>query len=166
MKSAHPLLKLPQQFNHQQKGRKMKVRFLFLSLFLSLPSWASLPETGSYQGSAQWMGMSGSQGQYEVSVTIKDHSIESHYQYDGQSYTLKLDLGFDKHGFFKVMIDGMEVGSGYCAGIQCHYSLETLAPGAQEVEETLTFVENRLYRIGSKGTGEGKVAWNEALERK
>lgn len=49
---------------------------------------------------------------------------------------------------------------GYCYEVQCMYSA---GEGQAKVDETLTFVENMLYKIGSKLVpGIGKIAWVEA----
>ncbi len=64
-------------------------------------------------------------------------------------------------GHFEIFVNNHRVGEGYCMSVQCHYKVQM---GSTTVEETWTFYEGRLYKLGSKQIEGKKIAWEESLE--
>ena len=56
-----------------------------------------------------------------------------------------------------MIYEDQEVGAGYCLGIQCHF--EIIIEGTP-IEETMTFLQDKLYRAGSYSV-EGETAAHE-----
>ena len=64
------------------------------------------------------------------------------------------------NGFFNVASgdEGNLSGAGYCMDVQCHYEISS-----SKLEETITFVGDKMYKLGSKMDHGKVVAWQEAL---
>ena len=116
---------------------------------------------GSFKGHGRWKSADGESGTYTLNTEIKGDLMSSKYQYDGKEEEWTFTAKFDKNSFFPVMVDGGEVGRGYCYSVQCHYEVRI---GEMHLEETLTFDQGKLYRLGSKVTAGHRIAWEEALE--
>lgn len=140
----------------------MKVLIITATLIYSATSFAlsSFPE-GEFIGQGWWSDNKGIQGNYIVSAISTTKSIESTYTFNGETKRLGFDAEFDEHGFFSLIVGGIKTGSGYCKTVQCHYEIDI---GPTKVEETLTFYNNRLYRLGSKTFNETRIIWEEVLE--
>jgi hypothetical protein len=121
-----------------------------------------MPE-GQYDGVGRFKDQDGKTGSYNVSVVIKGDDIASTYNYGTTSKSFTVSAPIATDGTFPVVVNGTKIGGGYCFSTQCHYAL---AVGDFSLEETLTFYENHLYRLGSKVV-EGKTTmWEESTELK
>lgn len=136
-------------------------------LISAIPALASSSlKPGHYVGTGQWHSADGKAGQYQVETTIGNSpntpSVQSTYDYDGQRQVWDFTMLFKSPGFFAIASggggEGNVNGSGYCLDVQCHYEV----PGSN-LEETFSFVDGKLYKIGSK-TQHGKtLVWQESL---
>lgn len=124
----------------------------------SAMAMTSLPD-GSYNGKGFWKDQDGKTGTYTVQTQIKSNVITNTYDYNGQSKSFTMEAPLDQNGFFPVKMNGASVGDGYCMDVQCHYSVS-----ADQLEETDTFYQGHLYRLGSKVVAGKKIVWEEALD--
>lgn len=140
-----------------------KVLLTTIALIAGSHAGAAVIKDGSFTGKGDWKDQAGNKGQYEADVQIQNNRISSVYRFPSSSMTVDLQLEVDNNEFFKVSMNGQEVGSGYCIGIQCHFSVTV---EDCTVEETMTFYDNHLYRLGSKTEGGTLITWVEALDVK
>jgi hypothetical protein len=126
----------------------------------SAMAMTSLPD-GSFSGKGEWKDDAGKSGTYTVQTQIKNNVITNAYVIGGQSISFTMEAALDKSGFFPVKVNGAKVGSGYCFDVQCHYSLST---DKGQLEETVTFYQGHMYRLGSKSSGAETVVWQEASD--
>ena len=127
-------------------------------------------QPGEYSGGGDWASEDGTSGHYSVSTKVfapaadAVSSVGSVYHYDNKEESWGFAILPGANGFFLVAAgeaEGSIVGQGYCFEVQCHY---TAFDG--KLEETLTFVDGKLYKIGSKSFGKSKIKWQEALTLK
>jgi hypothetical protein len=144
------------------------LKSILFSLFLGSFAQAlpTIPD-GTYEGGANWKDSTGRTGQYKVSTYVKDSAMLSSYFYNTGKAIYAFRMEETGNGFFDVMYNGKKVGTGHCMQVQCHYSADF---GGVKLEETLTFWQGNLYRVGSKevpvGGGETMtIAWEEALKK-
>lgn len=141
---------------------------MLTALMIALTPLAALaeslfPQEGRYEGQAQWISSDGSKGEYGVAIEVAGNTLNSRYEIPGvENKQLSVTAQSDNKGFFELEMQGAEVGWGYCLQVQCHY---VIGGGEFQVEETLTFVGDSLFRIGSKGVGSNRIAWSESLSR-
>lgn len=136
------------------------LRSITLATLAALTSAAmAAPMTdGSYKGHGRWKSADGQSGAYDVATTVKDGVISNTYDFNGKSKSFTMEAKLDSKGFFPVLINGTIVGNGYCQSVQCHYRLDS------GMEETLTFDQGHLYRLGSKTENGKTITWEEALD--
>lgn len=147
-----------------------------ISLAVSGMSYASVfntPGTFNYKG--EWKHKAGKFGTWDAVTSYEKISNEPETLkitstlniHEGQSVqTMSYELIFVEtgDGFFDVKKADSVVGSGYCYGIQCHYSV--FEKGAGITEETMSFVDGKIYALGSMFTHEqGKTAWKGVGEQ-
>lgn len=121
----------------------------------------NVPE-GTYEGKASWKDSRGNKGLYDINIVVEDGQFKATYDYGKSTKRYEFKTKSDADGFFKVESGGQEIGSGYCMNVQCHY---TASFGGVELEETLTFWQGNLYRVGSKEVAGLTVAWEEATKK-
>lgn len=132
--------------------------FIFASS--SAMAMTNMPD-GTYQGEGRWSDNQGETGHYEVSVNIESDTVSSSYSFDsGQTGEYEFQTTGSAHSQFDVLVGGIRVGEGYCMSVQCHYSISL---GNKVLEETLTFYEDNLYRIGSKRLDSVVITWEESM---
>ncbi len=117
---------------------------------------------GNYHGKGHAVHQNGVEERYLVESKVTGNSIQTTYHVNGETLNYALQASFEKNGFFDVKMDGAKVGSGYCMSVWCHYSIRI---GDFSLEETLTFFQEHLYRLGQK-TIDGKIiSWEDDTER-
>ncbi|MBI2519400.1 MAG: hypothetical protein HYV97_03245 [Bdellovibrio sp.] len=141
----------------------MKKTALIMGLLLSgnVIAMTQLP-AGNYQGDGLAVHQGGKNEQYLVESKVTGQAIESTYRVGSETMKYAFQARFDKHGFFEVLMEGTKVGTGYCMSVWCHYSIKI---GDFSLEETLTFYQGHLYRLGQKNNNGKLVSWEEDLER-
>jgi len=118
------------------------------------------PKDGAYRGKGSWKSADQQEGSYTVQADVTGDTIASSYSYNGQTQSFVVKLDRKPNGFLVVRdVEGKKIGTGYCIFIQCHYEVPS-----SHLEETLTFWEGHLYRLGSKGKGANRVMWIEDLK--
>ena len=117
---------------------------------------------GTYEGAANWKDSQGRSGQYKVSTYAQGSAFLSSYFYNTGKAIYAFRMEETGHGFFDVMYDGKKVGEGQCLSVQCHYTAHF---GDVVLEETLTFWQGNLYKMGSKKINGVTVTWEEALKK-
>lgn len=143
----------------------MKLNLVFLGVVGMMAQVATagvmtrLPD-GSYQGKGDWYGASGHSGAYMVVTKIESNELTTSYQFDNQKETLTFHVVFDSSGTFVIEMKSAVVGKGYCMSTQCHYSIQS--PNV-DMEETITFFQGHLYKLGSKTVNGEEVHWEEAM---
>ena len=137
----------------------MKTMLLVVAM-VSAPAMASAIQDGAYKGSAQWKSSTQGAGTYEVTTTITGETLNSTYVFDGQTKTWNFTAKVNANSTFDVISDGQKVGDGYCLDVQCHYSAFN-----GNLEETLTFYGDNLYKLGSKSEDGAKIMWQEQLSK-
>ncbi len=116
---------------------------------------------GKYSGKGWWKDGDGNKGEYTVEVTIANHQITSKYAYASKNEEFSFKADIDENGFFEVKNGDEVIGEGYCMGPQCHYEI---ADDDVELEETMTFYNDHLYRVGSKSLEDDDYVWVEVLD--
>ncbi len=120
---------------------------------------------GHYTGRGQWHDSSGQTGEYDVQTVIDEQGVSSTYEWGGgetRRFAMKLEPTGSKS--FSVKLAEQSVGWMYCMDVQCH--LDLIFDANQNLEETLTFVDGKLYKLGSKSLPNGsRVFWQEDLNR-
>lgn len=137
----------------------MKKTILLAMTLFSMTGWgmAQFPEQ-AYNGKGLWKDSSGKTGKYHVRMVATGTRLSGVYDYSGKRVNSSIEAKFNQHGGFDVSVSNKPVGHGYCLSVQCHYSLNF---GEVVLEETVTFLPGRAYRIGSKLVGDTKVYWEE-----
>ncbi len=141
---------------------------LLLSTTTTIPTLAAngpMPQ-GSYEGKGRFLSdHQGAldQGEYLVDTQIKDYIYTATYRFNGESKTLSFSMKPDTIASFDIYSTNgstpERIGQGYCLSVQCHYSLKI---DQTKIEETLTFYEGHLYKVGSKVLGKTRVIWEES----
>ncbi|MGE0528171.1 MAG: hypothetical protein AB7G93_05845 [Bdellovibrionales bacterium] len=132
-----------------------------LSIGSSALAMTNMPG-GVYQGQGRWNDNQGRVGSYNVTTTVTGGTVSSTYTFNDQTESFTFEAKEAAAGRFDVLVGGEKIGEGYCMSVQCHYVTEL---AGTNLEETLTFYEGHLYRIGSKRV-EGKiVTWEEAMAK-
>jgi hypothetical protein len=145
----------------------MKVSLFVIAALLSTTSWAGALPDGTYKGDGLWNSPL-KQGSYKTETKISGEQldtthIESTYLLeDGTTKTWAFEVVPSNGNFFKVEVDGKEVGQGYCLSraTVCHYEVSV---GNMELEETISYEVGKLYRFGSKVENDRKVMWQEKM---
>jgi hypothetical protein len=117
---------------------------------------------GRYQGEGRWTDINGNSGQYEVSVQVSGQALANEYEFGGQSRQFNFEARPIAAGSFDVVVANTKVGEGYCMSAQCHY---TATFDGKDFEETMTYYQDHVYRLGSKLENGVKVTWEEAMEK-
>ena len=141
------------------------MKIILLTILLATGTTFAMPNIpdGTYQGKAAWKDSKLNKGYYSVRTEVKNNKFKTRYNYSGKMSEYEFSVDLQEGGFFKVMSGEQQVGSGYCMTVQCHYKASFT--GAK-IEETLTFWQGNLYRVGSKIVGSHVVAWEEASKIK
>ena len=141
----------------------MKTQIAGIALLFSniaLASQGTALVAGSYSGHGDWRDNSGQVGSYEITTTVNSDSISSDYQFDGQTTNWTLELVANGNGFFDVAPGSSTPGKMYCYEVQCHFNASGI-----NLEETLTFYDSKLYKLGSKTIADGTtIMWQEVLQ--
>jgi hypothetical protein len=130
-----------------------------------VPAFASTLPDGKFSGDALYSSAKG-QGTYSVNTTITGNTIATEYVLkDGSKKEWKFDMEPTSGGFFKVKAYDLEIGQGYCLqkASVCHYEIKV---AKLSLEETITAMNGKLYKFGSKDEGKGRILWQEALDPK
>jgi hypothetical protein len=117
--------------------------------------------SGHFLGNGLWKSATDG-GSYQAETLINGSTVTSKYTLsDGTKREFTFDMVDAQNGIFKVKIFGAEVGRGYCLDKAqvCHYELKA---GNVDLEETITIMDGKLYRFGSKDQGSGRIVWQEA----
>lgn len=141
----------------------MRTSVLCAALLLTFHSAIALSGIlpGNYAGRGEWRDDAGHSGFYAVETNVLASRLESTYQFSSGEERFNLKLTPDGEVFFKTLSDDGEQGLMYCLDVQCHM---TSRQGL--FEETLSFVDDHLYKIGSKKTNDGRtIVWQESLSR-
>lgn len=141
----------------------MKKLILTALILAGSHSWSmtNMPE-GVYQGQGQWRDNQGQSGHYDIRTTVQANVVSSIYLTGESSKNYEFKAKEGSNGQFDVYVNNYPVGQGYCMTVQCHYEISF---GDAVVEETLTFYQDHLYRIGSKQTGDKSVNWEESMKK-
>jgi hypothetical protein len=131
---------------------------LIATAFVPVALGAAPLKDGAYAGGGEWRSAAGQSGSYSVTATVTGDTIASVYRYGDREERWSIALVPTGGGFVDVTSEGSKVGSGYCYDVQCHY---TAFDG--QLEETLTFYEGSLYKLGSKVVDGQRIMWQEAL---
>lgn len=134
--------------------------FIFLTFICAAAQAKFVP--GKYEGQGWGTGPDGKTTQYKLRSKITKSGIDTIYLTGDEGKQWSFETKQDGTGRFEVLVAGTKLGHGYCGHVQCHYQVS--GPDLF-VEETLTFHEGKLYRIGSKGKGESHYYWEEVLEK-
>jgi hypothetical protein len=127
-------------------------------------AYADVPTSGNYEGKGQWRDSSGNSGEYTVETIISSEEIESRYGWASGSRNWGFSLQNQSVGFYAVTDNFGTEGKMYCYSVQCHYEFVS---AHLTTEETLSFVDGKLYKLGSKRMPNGTVVtWQEALTLK
>lgn len=121
-----------------------------------------VPE-GRYQGEGRWTDLSGNTGSYEVSVQVSGQTFANKYEFGGQTRQFDFETKASSAGRFDVLVANAKVGEGYCMSAQCHY---TASFDGKDFEETMTYYQDHVYRLGSKSENGVKITWEEAMEKR
>jgi hypothetical protein len=143
-------------------GRKLVLSLAFYTFGASAAATAGILPEGKFHGEGLWKS-SKEKGTYEVSIAIEGNTVSSAYQLpDGSIKKWSFTMADTANGLFKVTSQGVEIGEGYCLDQAqvCHY---TVSVGPLTLEETVTYMDQTLYRFGSKDEGRGLIAWQEKL---
>lgn len=137
---------------------------VFLTVFLMTSAALALPNIpdGQYEGHAKWQDDTGNKGSYSISIFTQKDVLMTTYKYADKTAIYSFRIEETSNGFFNVFHNGTKVGSGYCMSVQCHYSADF---GGVAIEESLTYWQNNLYRLGSKKVNGISIAWEEATKQ-
>lgn len=141
----------------------MKTIIASLLLLSSTAMAMTIVPDGRYQGEGRWQNKNGQTGSYEVSVQVTGDLLASSYIFGGQTKQFDFEAKSTSAGRFEVLVGGVKVGEGYCMSAQCHY---TAAFDGKNFEETMTFYQDHVYRLGSKTENGDLITWEEALDKK
>lgn len=140
------------------------MKLLIASLLLAgttAMGMTNIPD-GVYQGQGRWSDNSGHFGSYEISTKVKGNIVSSAYTFGTQKKQYDFEVKPSSNGHFDVRVSGQKAGEGYCLTVQCHY---TAAFAKTKLEETLTFYQDNLYRIGSKDENGAVITWEESMAK-
>ena len=140
------------------------MKTLILTILLATGSAFAMPNIpdGNYEGKASWKDSQDNKGTYGIKIKVENRTIKSTYNYGTHTIVYEFSVSADGNGFFTVQSGGKEVGNGYCMNVQCHYKAVF---GDVEMQETLTFWQGNLYRVGSKKVNGHTIAWEEATQK-
>lgn len=122
---------------------------------------------GAGKGKGTWVQRSAkatSSSPYSVEGKIENDEYDFHYVWDnGHKAQINFKVRCEGDGFFEILDRSGQVaaGQGYCLGQTCHYS--TVFDGGR-VEETITLVDGKYIKTGSKIVEGERIAWREDLE--
>jgi hypothetical protein len=119
---------------------------------------------GTYQGEGQWRDNAGNSGEYSVRTEVSPDQVQSEYRWSAETRHWGFAMQNQSVGFYAITDNFGSSGSMYCYSVQCHYEFNT---ARLTTEETLSFVDGKLYKLGSKRMPNGLViSWEEALSLK
>lgn len=133
------------------------MRSIFLILNLVCWTWsvhAAVFPDGYYSGNGVATNAQGTRFTYKVDLTISNLNWKYTYYYPGNKvivYEMQ-DVG-QGEGFYKMISNGIEVGSGFCGVAQCRLKLE-LPVGKQthKIDITSHFLDDVMYTLGENMT--------------
>ncbi len=139
---------------------------LLVSLFIgSAPATSATQPTipdGQYEGKAKWKDSAGRTGTYTVSTLVQAGVVMTTYSYGKGKVIYAFRSDEVANGFVDVHVNGKKVGEGYCMSVQCNYNAEI---NGVILDESLTFWQGNLYRVGSKKVQGLTIAWEEAMKK-
>lgn len=119
-----------------------------------------IPVGKRFMGQGQWRDSEGHNGVYKVETTFANDAITTNYTFEGGARSMSMKTAKISDGFYDLSLGLDRVGTMYCMEVQCHYTVSTGG-----LEETLTFYNQKLYKLGSKQGQNGVViTWQEQLE--
>jgi hypothetical protein len=127
---------------------------------------------GDYTGGGWWKSADGTKGKYEMKSTIKTEkdgmTIKESVVVHMPDKTEKkmedeITVKNGKNGFFEIQKKGVKIGSGYCGIKQCHHQGEE---DGNTYEETVTFHEGKIYKLGSHVSKDMTIAYQGMLAKK
>ncbi len=125
---------------------------LFFSLLICIGTGANaavFPD-GYYSGEGVATNAQGSKFKYKVELTIDKLKWKYTYHYPANKIvTYEMDDVAQTNGFYKMISNGVEVGSGYCGVSQCRLKLNL---NAQKIDVTSHFLDNIMYVLGENAT--------------
>ena len=117
-------------------------------------------QVGVYKGEGNWRSGSES-GRYQVEAQITNDEIKNLYHWADQRIEFNVKTqNTSAWEFLLKNYKNQPIGLGFCMGIQCHYELKK----GSDLEETLTFYQGHLYRLGSKRIQARLISWIEDLQ--
>lgn len=132
---------------------------LFSSSIFAFDYITNFPE-GRYDGAGHWSDSLGAFEEYNSYIIFDRYSMHIDYHYSDFLHNFDFDFVFLVDGFFDVFFHGIQVGDGFCMTHQCTYSL--LIDGLA-INETLTFLDDRILKFGYKFIGDRLIRWEEEL---
>ena len=139
---------------------KSLVTFVALMFTVSASAMTAFP-AGEYSGTGTWKYMDGTTGTYEVTMKVEKDQISSTYQFGDAVLEYTMRAVFNQNGFFSLNDTDTVVGNGYCYSVWCHFDVPS-----DGIEETVVFIGDEAYRLGSKKKGSKHVVWNEDLKKR
>lgn len=141
----------------------MKKLIAIALILVGSTAWGmtNMPD-GVYQGQGRWQDSQGQTGSYDINTSVQSNVVSSTYTFGGNTEKYEFEAKVGSNGRFDVFVGGYKVGEGYCMSVQCHYELSF---GDTVIEETLTFYQDNLYRIGSKQVNGKNVTWEESMKK-
>lgn len=100
--------------------------------------------------------------EYQVYLEFKNNQLKGDYVADDEYYNLNLDFRFYNSDWFDVEYNGQYVGLGFCLKYHCYYEMEI---NKVKYSETMTFVNEFLYRMGYKIIDNNIIKWEEKLRK-
>ena len=131
---------------------------------ITLQAQAGMIPDGSYKGNGAWRSSS-DKGNYAIQTSISGHKISTNYALpDGSKKEWNFEIVTGEAGQFSVLANSLTIGSGYCLDQVdvCHYEIKV---NDFSLEETLTLMDKKLYRFGSKTEGQGRTLWQESMDK-
>ncbi len=137
----------------------MKIQLCLIIASVASIASAQLPN-GTFRGTGKMTTKLGIGTSYNSELIIADNVLTANYEYLGKKYAYKAKAIFNKSGFLTLNDGRKQIGSGYCMENLCHFDITS-----EKAEESLTFLGDTVYRIGSKDYPVAKLIFSEKLTR-
>ena len=131
---------------------------------MTLQAQAGMIPDGAYKGNGMWRSAQ-SNGIYQVRTAVAGTKVSADYVMpDGTQKSWNFEIVTREAGQFKVVANTVQIGHGYCLEKVnvCHYEISV---SDFSLEETLTLSDKKLYRFGSKTSGQGRTLWQESMDQ-
>jgi len=118
----------------------------------------------NFTSEGYWKDQKGNTGKYMAELKLQDNKFNMKLVFeDGEAVEKAGEIKFSENGFLQVLEDRKAVGHGYCGSIWCH--ITTQDPEIGLMEETMVFVDNQIFHLGSATYNGVKFFWEDALTR-